>query len=626
MTTLVRKFCCFAPALCGSFKTERADRAHAHSWITVGVKLIAAVTVISTVCIGILYYANSRLNRSVESKVEDLLLIHEQLGRNLRETVFALQKKYLALPDFFQTDVHGQITTYLERNFQISGNEILKGRDQYGHFYSREERRDLAQGTSVVQSQTDGLIVSLGLQDTAGNFSEAVQRITLRSDLPEQDRLSILDVIFSIRQQAHSGDALQARLSELTGLLADEALQAENTRNQILYQVDRLSAEEELLDEARTKRERTILTISLLTLAINLVVLFFITRILVEIPLLRLASIINEVRSGKFPEIPFADRRDQVGILSGAINNFKEALLTLRREEDRKIKEKEAEKQRKAREEIIIDGLLENSTLVIHTLESKAKELVALADSQQDLATATKEQSLQVAATINTTAENTTTVLESTAEQQALVADIQRKIDDQNEIVRCIISNTDASRNNIRHLSQATIDINAIVEIVRAIADQTRLLALNAAIEAARAGEQGKGFKVVATEVKMLSQQTSRATEDIMARIKAIGDAGKSMIASMQQIEHNVARMNEAGTHILDAVAKQEMATASISQRAIVTSDNIIDVSRRTNEVTLAATRTLDLSTLVRGHSEIIAVEVSELLRHTRNELRLLNR
>jgi methyl-accepting chemotaxis protein len=319
-----------------------------------------------------------------------------------------------------------------------------------------------------------------------------------------------------------------------------------------------------------------------------------------------------------------AQKRVEGVKLEGAIKNFKEALLDLRKEEERKIKEKEAEEQRRAREENIIDGLLENSTVVIHKLESKARDLVALADSQEDLATSTKEQSLMVVATINTTAENTITVLESTKEQKTLVADIQRKVDDQIEIVRNIIGNTHDSRDNIQRLSQATIDINTIVEIVRAIADQTKLLALNATIEAARAGEQGKGFGVVAAEVKMLSQQTARATEDIMVKIKAIGDAGKSMISSMQQIEYNVARMNEAGSHILEAVAKQEIATANISHRAIVTSEHIMEVSRSMTEVTQAATRTLDLSTHVRNHSEDIADDVSELLLHTKEKLNLL--
>ncbi len=83
-------------------------------------------------------------------------------------------------------------------------------------------------------------------------------------------------------------------------------------------------------------------------------------------------------------------------------------------------------------------------------------------------------------------------------------------------------------------LNAASEEIGSIVDTIDAIAKQTNLLALNATIEAARAGEAGKGFAVVAGEVKNLSQQTARATDEIRTRIEDLRRELSSIVTMMQ--------------------------------------------------------------------------------------------
>lgn len=92
----------------------------------------------------------------------------------------------------------------------------------------------------------------------------------------------------------------------------------------------------------------------------------------------------------------------------------------------------------------------------------------------------------------------------------------------------------------VQELNASSLEIQAVVEMVKGIANQTNLLALNSAIEAARAGEHGKGFAVVADEVRKLADQTKQSVEQIAVLIGASSTVTAQVIESIYKIQELV--------------------------------------------------------------------------------------
>lgn len=71
----------------------------------------------------------------------------------------------------------------------------------------------------------------------------------------------------------------------------------------------------------------------------------------------------------------------------------------------------------------------------------------------------------------------------------------------------------------LEDLQQRSSALKRVLDLIGNINKETHLLALNAAIEAAGAGEYGTRFKVVAGNVKELSQRSNQACQEIISTL-----------------------------------------------------------------------------------------------------------
>lgn len=144
----------------------------------------------------------------------------------------------------------------------------------------------------------------------------------------------------------------------------------------------------------------------------------------------------------------------------------------------------------------------------------------------------------------------------------------------------------------VARLGESSTEIGNVINVITSIADQTNLLALNATIEAARAGEAGRGFAVVAGEVKELSRETSKATEDIGHRIEAIQTDTQLAVAAINQILRIIEQIDEAPTTIAAVVAQQDTTTIEIGRSMAEVANETTDITSNTNSAVRSASDT----------------------------------
>ena len=168
----------------------------------------------------------------------------------------------------------------------------------------------------------------------------------------------------------------------------------------------------------------------------------------------------------------------------------------------------------------------------------------------------------------------------SASSQEALLA-----VEDSMETMR---SSSSSSRSVAAWVAAFDERINAVEESlgnvqsvnvqIASIATQVNILAINAGIEAARAGDAGRGFAIVASAIKELSQSTSKAAQEVADHITKLS-------TTVQTLKSEALTVSESAEDVLSTASAADEALSMIGTSIRKTADDTANIAQQATAV-----------------------------------------
>jgi len=291
-------------------------------------------------------------------------------------------------------------------------------------------------------------------------------------------------------------------------------------------------------------------------------------------PLGQLIRNIRELIDGHLDmEIDGTDRADEIGDMKRAIAVFRDNALEVRQNNETAAARRAMEDRRRHE----MDRTVEVFQARISDVQDQLANLSSVMNSTaQTLVDAAGSASSEADGALSASRQSDESVQASAVAAEQLrisIEEINQHTDKALLTTREAAEAAQATDRDVTALAGAAEKIGAVISMIRDIAEQTNLLALNATIEAARAGEAGKGFAVVAAEVKELSTQTAKATDEISAQVAAVQNSTMKAVEAIRAIGTRMDSVQEMTTAIASAVEEQGAATGEISKAMSMAAD-----------------------------------------------------
>lgn len=331
------------------------------------------------------------------------------------------------------------------------------------------------------------------------------------------------------------------------------------------------------LDQETSQARITQVTVAVLALLIGMLAAWLITRQITQ-PLADTLAVVRNIAAGDLTDQRRIERQDEMGALQQGVMGMAATLREL------------------------ISGIRDSVT----QMASAAEQLSAITEQTSVGMNGQKIETDQVATAMHEMSATVQEVARNAEDASQAASDADREARAGDAVVSEAVTQIERlseemlrSTEAMAKLESESNRIGSVMDVIKAVADQTNLLALNAAIEAARAGEAGRGFAVVADEVRGLAQRTQKSTEEIEQLVAGLQQGTQQVAAAMQNshnlTESSVELTRKAGLALTDITAKvsniqamnQQIAAAAEEQGAVAEEIsrsviNVRDISEQT--------------------------------------------